>query len=186
MILVSSLIIAAALDVSEPVPAVVGMAMKGFILSGLLILFIAIDLPKLFSFQKDPPSVKSQRGLFKDACNKIDFPTSRLLPPPNATIPSWFPFLNFSTPFCTWLPRGFPFKSEKISVGKEFFLFTSIAFKTMFVFAKSLSVTNNGFFIFNILQALGKSAILPLPNQTVFGYPQFSKESFFSPITNLF
>ena len=40
---VSSLIIAAALDVSEPVPAVVGIAIKGFKLSGLLILFLAID-----------------------------------------------------------------------------------------------------------------------------------------------
>ena len=44
-----------------------------------------------------------------------------------------------------------------------------IAFDTICVFAKSLSVTNKGFFIFNILQALGSLLILPLPNQTVLG-----------------
>jgi len=40
---VFSFIIAAALDISEPVPAVVGIAIIGLILSGLLILFFAID-----------------------------------------------------------------------------------------------------------------------------------------------
>ena len=35
----------------------------------------------------------------KPVYNAIDLPTSRLLPPPNAIIPSWFPFLNCSTPF---------------------------------------------------------------------------------------
>jgi hypothetical protein len=35
--------IAAALDASEPVPAVVGIAIIGLTLSGLLILFFAID-----------------------------------------------------------------------------------------------------------------------------------------------
>ena len=44
-----------------------------------------------------------------------------------------------------------------------------IAFDMIGVFARSLSVTNKGFFIFNILQALGNLLILPLPNQTVLG-----------------
>ena len=78
---------------------IVGLAMVGFMFSGLLILFAAIDTENLFFSQKIPPSVKSQRGLLVADCNAIDLPTSKLLPPPRAITPSWFPFLNCSTPF---------------------------------------------------------------------------------------
>ena len=87
-VFVCSLIIAAALDVSEPVPAVVGMAIIGLIFSVLIILFFAMDSKNLFSDQKLPSAVKSQSGLFTDANNAIDLPTSKLLPPPMAITPS--------------------------------------------------------------------------------------------------
>ena len=74
---VSSLRITEARPVSEPVPAVVGTAMIGAILS-----FLAF-------FQLSPTSSNYQIDRSCPDIKAIAFPTSKPLPPPNAITPSF-------------------------------------------------------------------------------------------------
>ena len=78
---VSSFNITDALPVSEPVPAVVGTAIIGAILS------------ELAFAQLSPTSSNSQIGKFWPDIKAIAFPTSNPLPPPKAITPSQLFFL---------------------------------------------------------------------------------------------
>ena len=130
------LIIADARPVSDPVPAVVGIAIIDEI-------FFSSAL-----FQLSPTSSKSQIDLVCPDIKAIAFPTSIALPPPIAITPSQLFILNSFTPSSTFSPNGLPVKFEKIFNSLNLFEISDIISFMNGKLIKSLSVTNKGLVIF--------------------------------------
>ena len=83
-----------ALPTSDPVPAVVGMAIMG-------------KIPFVFAFfQLLPTSSKSHTGSFCCAIKAINFPKSIADPPPKAITPSKLPFFKKSIPSARFMSLG--------------------------------------------------------------------------------
>ena len=140
-----------ALPTSEPVPAVVGIAIIG-------------NIPSVFAlFQLSLKSSNSQTGRSWAIIKANNFPKSKADPPPNAITPSKLPSFNISRPWRRFISVGF----ESTWLNTEWGNFKEInSFFKLVVISLSprfLSVTTNGLKIFKSLQHCPISFNLPEP-----------------------
>ncbi len=144
--------------VSDPVPAVVGMAMVG---SGALA-----------DCQSRRPSAIAHMLGPSASCAAISamvLPASRDEPPPNAITPSHPAAFSAATPSRTLALTGLGLISENSVVAMPSTSLAAMASITIGIAARPGSVTSRGREMSNVLQARASIETLPAPNQTVVG-----------------
>ena len=147
---------------SEPVPAVVGTAMIGVILSASA------------RVHQSPTSSKSQTGRVCPHMKATILPRSSPEPPPKAITPSCPPSLKALMPCSRLISLGFGSTSANSALPRPA---CSSRASVLVVIGKSASprsVTSSGLRMPAALQASAISLMRPAPNRIVVGYDQFA------------
>ena len=156
LVWVSALLMTEARPVSEPVPAVVGTAIDGWMPAGLARVY------------QSPISSKSHSGRVWPAMKAMALPVSMPEPPPHAMTPSCLPARSTRTP-------GLDFTSLNTATSMPAFRNESVALEIIGSLAKPGSVTSSGRLRPTALQASGSSRMRPAPKRMEVGKLQLPK-----------
>ncbi len=157
LVWVASCVMTPARPTSEPVPAVVGTATTGAILSGSA------------RVHQSPISSKSQSGRVCPAMKAMTLPVSRPEPPPKATTPSCLPERKAAMPASTLASTGLGCTSANIATGTPASFRMPMVRSVMGILARPTSVTKSGCSMPAARQASASSLMRPAPKRTAVG-----------------
>ena len=153
----SELVITLARPTSEPVPAVVGTAITGAMVSALA------------RVHQSPISSKSQIGRVCPAMNAITLPRSSAEPPPKAMTPSKPPSRYIVTPASAFLSVGFASTSENNAAPRPASFISASVRWVISLSANPRSVTSSGLAIPADWQTSPISLMRPAPKRIGLG-----------------